>query len=134
MLSQWINSQRRIAFESNVSREFEVSAERLFPASGAKTVRVQQRSANQPISNAIVRLTLIGPDGGDGGFQSFATDKDGFLRLHHPILSGRYQFDVILPPTNPDRFKAWTRDLGYLMVSAGSPTSSNFRPKVLSVE
>lgn len=133
-LYNWIQVRHQRAFEAMVAESYEAAAQRLLPSAGKRITRLQDASSGQPISNAIVRLTLIGPDGGDGGFQMFATDEDGFLRLHHPLRPGRYQYDVILSPTNRDRFKAWTEKLPYLAVAADPSESLNDGPAVLTIE
>ena len=61
---------------------------------GPAFARTVEKGSDKPKSGVIVNLTLIGPDGGDGGFQQFLTDADGYAHLKIPMMKGRYQYHL----------------------------------------
>ena len=75
------------------------------------------------VAGTIIGMTLIGPDGGDGGYHCFVTQESGLARLHHPLTPGRYQYH--LHPDPKSRFvpTEWRRDQPYIIVASDGTTA-----------
>lgn len=50
-----------------------------------------------PVHDASIELTLIGPDGGDGGFADFVTNEMGIATVNKSLWPGRYQVNIRAP-------------------------------------
>ena len=83
---------------------------------GTRRIQVIAEDTKEPISEVILETTLIGPDGGDGGFQTTATDEDGFCYLHPSVSQGRYQFDLVPNPESRYADKNWRGGDPYLSI------------------
>ena len=61
---------------------------------GLPLVKVVAADTGKPVPEVFVGLTLIGPDGGDGGYQEFLTGSDGVAPRWLRLYPGRYQYHI----------------------------------------
>ena len=94
---------------------------------GLTAVVVVAPDNKTPVPNVGVDLTLIGPDGGDGGFQTGMTDAKGRLRFLGPLRPGRYQYSLTTVEDGELRVREWRRGDPYLRVLP----NGDFQPAVL---
>lgn len=86
---------------------------------GIPFLRVVASDTGEPVPGVIVEMTLIGPDGGDGGYQVYLTNADGYARLYVPLHQGRYQFGLVPSPDSRFCETQWHRDDPYLTILNG---------------
>lgn len=91
--------------------------------SGLPIVKVLSADRGEPVSNVIIGLTLIGPDGGDGGFQCSVTDEAGVAHNHLHLAPGRYQYQLMPDPKSRFVQTNWIRSQPYVVVSNDGTTS-----------
>lgn len=92
-------------------------------ASGRPIAKVLSADRDKPVSNVIVGMTLIGPDGGDGGFFSFVTDETGIAHSDWPLTPGRYQYHLMPDPKSRFNRTYWRRGQPYVVISKDGTTS-----------
>lgn len=57
-------------------------------------LRILAADTREPASHCHVMFTLIGPDGGDGGYQRTFSDRRGIAKLPAYLTPGRYQVEI----------------------------------------
>jgi len=67
-----------------------------------------------PVGNVKVSLTLIGPDGGDGGFEYVVTNAEGVARSRETMQAGRYQYGMMPPPNSKFKWTNWKAGSPYI--------------------
>ena len=92
-------------------------------ADGPPLVKVVASDTGEPVPGALVGLTLIGPDGGDGGFNYFLTRDDGIALRHRPLEAGRYQPHIEPNPESRFSLTHWRRGEPYVVVAQDGSTS-----------
>ncbi len=83
---------------------------------GPTKIRVIASDTKEAVPGVILETTLIGPDGGDGGFETTLTNNDGFAHLHPSLSPGRYQIDLVPDPDSRFADKDWNRGELYLQI------------------
>ena len=94
-------------------------------------IRVVATDTLEPVEGAEFETILIGPDGGDGGFNAYTTDKNGGLLTTEYLYPGRYQ--IFIAPPKGSRFEVtqFYEPETYLVVrDDGSYSPSEFRMNV----
>lgn len=91
--------------------------------SGPPMVKVLSADRREPVANVIVGMTLIGPDGGDGGFHCFVTDESGVAYNHRQLPAGRYQHSLMPDPKSGFARTSWTHGQPFVVVSHDGTTS-----------
>ena len=79
---------------------------------GPTFAKIIDKDSGEPVAGAIINMTLIGPDGGDGGFQQFLTDADGHAHLTIPMMKGRYQYHLDPGPNSQFAHRLCSSTLG----------------------
>jgi len=92
-------------------------------ATGPPLAKVVAADSGAPVADVIVCTTLIGPDGGDGGFQCFATDETGIAHRTHRLTPGRYQPHLNPNPTSGFVTTEWKRGEPYIVVAEDGTSS-----------
>lgn len=92
-------------------------------ATGPPLAKVVAADSGEPVADVIVCVTLIGPDGGDGGFQCFATDEAGIAHRTHRLTPGRYQPHLQPNPTSDFASTHWKRGEPYIVVAEDGTTA-----------
>jgi hypothetical protein len=98
------------------AERFEADLSTAVPPTGAVIASVHADDGGPVGWDVFVGLTLIGPDGGDGGFQEFLVGRDGQLRIPPQFAPGRYQYDLRPHPRSPYRHTFWRNGDPYLVV------------------
>lgn len=65
-------------------------------------LRLLAADTREPVALCRVDFILIGPDGGDGGFQMAISDRRGIVKLPAYLSPGRYQIEID-PVRNADK-------------------------------
>jgi hypothetical protein len=65
-------------------------------------LRLLSADTREPVPLCMVDFILIGPDGGDGGFQYKISDRRGIVELPVSLSPGRYQIEID-PTRNKDK-------------------------------
>jgi hypothetical protein len=86
-------------------------------------VRVVAEDTNEPVPGVFVGLTLIGPDGGDGGFQRFLTDSNGIVQRWHAMRAGWYQPHIRPRPGSRFVRTEWRRGEPYVIIAEDGTTT-----------
>ena len=94
-----------------------------------KAIRVISAQTGKPMPNVVIMLTLIGPDGGDGGARTFRTDVDGYAYVYGKENPGRYQYHLTYEEDSMIRSKNWRRGDPYLTLSSNTAS----KPTVLEL-
>jgi hypothetical protein len=105
------------------AEQFDADVEDFAGRSGPPLVKVVSADTGQPVPNVFVGLTLIGPDGGDGGFQEFLTKEDGVAPRWLRLTPGRYQYHLRPHPDSRYTRTEWRRSDPYIIVSETGDTS-----------
>jgi hypothetical protein len=90
---------------------------------GPPLAKVVAIDSGEPVAGAIIAMTLIGQDGGDGGYQCFVTQVSGLARLHHSLNPGRYQYHLDPDPESRFVHTEWRRDQPYIIVASNGTTA-----------
>lgn len=90
---------------------------------GPPLLRIVSADDGSPVCHVIVGLTLIGPDGGDGGWKPFLTDANGYARQHIPLRSGRYQWHLIPSVESQYDRHYWEPRMPYVVVASDDTTT-----------
>ncbi len=90
---------------------------------GPPLAKVVAVDSGEPVAGVIIGMTLIGPDGGDGGFQCFATQHSGIASLHVPLAPGRYQYHLDPDPNSRFAPTQWRPDQAYIVVANDGTTA-----------
>ena len=98
---------------------YERHFQQLAGQNGVPFMRVVTSDTGQPVAHVLVEMTLIGPDGGDGGYQTYLAKTDGYATLHVPLHRGRYQYGLVPPPDSRFRETQWRRSDRYLTFRDG---------------
>ncbi|KAA0135841.1 hypothetical protein FYZ48_17070 [Gimesia chilikensis] len=109
------NNQLEKYYEDVLRRETDFS--------GPPMAKVISADLGAPVSNVIIGMTLIGPDGGDGGSQSFVTDEAGIAHQHIRLAPGRYQYHLTPDPKTRFTWTGWTPGQPYIVISGDETTS-----------
>ena len=101
----------------------EADVREMSKTSGPPLLKVVARDTGEPVADVFVGMTLIGADGGDGGFHRFLTRDDGVALLHHPISPGRYQPHLEPSPASRYVHTEWSRGDPYVVVGNDGSSS-----------
>ncbi|WP_145196834.1 hypothetical protein [Thalassoglobus polymorphus] len=113
------NTQRainRAAFYQRVVKE-------QAKVTGPPLAKVVAIDSGEPVEGTIIGMTLIGPDGGDGGFYCFVTQESGLAPLHRPLTPGRYQYHLEPDPDSRFDRTEWRRNQPYIIVASDGTTT-----------
>ncbi|WP_372896826.1 hypothetical protein [Stieleria sp.] len=91
---------------------------------GPPLAKVVAMDSGEPVAGVIIGMTLIGPDGGDGGFQCFTTLQAGIAFRHLPLAPGRYQYHLDPDPKSRFAPTQWHRGQPYLVVANDGTTGA----------
>lgn len=114
-------AKRRLAI--NRAASYDRNIKRYSSLQGPPFVKVVAEDSGEPVPRVVVGMTLIGPDGGDGGFQTYVTAKDGVAPLHFPLTPGRYQFHLNPDPKSRFVYTEWADGEPYILVAADGTTT-----------
>ena len=103
---------------------------RATPGSQSLSIRVRVLASDNlgPVAGATIEATLIGDDGGDGGFAQFVTDAQGVAVIDQALWPGRYQ--IYLRPPQQSRYHETTFTIEETMLvvcNDGSYSPTEFR-------
>ena len=79
-------------------------------------LRLLAADDRRPVPRCRVAFTLIGPDGGDGGFQSSASDTRGIVKIPAYLSPGRYQVSIECPGQSRYVHTEYASDEEYLLI------------------
>lgn len=79
-------------------------------------LRLLAANNRQPAARCRVAFTLIGPDGGDGGFQSAISDRRGIVKLPAYLSAGRYQIEIEGHGPSPYVWTSYHTDRDFLLI------------------
>lgn len=80
-------------------------------------LRILAADTREPAGRCHVAFTLIGPDGGDGGFQRSFSDRRGIAKLPSYLSPGRYQIEIEgHGPSSPYARTSYHTDADYLLI------------------
>jgi hypothetical protein len=105
------------------AEQFDADIEEYRGRDGPPLLKVVSSDSGEPVPNVFVGMTLIGPDGGDGGFQEFLTGSDGVAPRWLQLTPGRYQFHLRPHPDSRYVRTEWRKSDPYVVVSATGETS-----------
>ncbi|MDV6033572.1 MAG: hypothetical protein F9B45_26470 [Phycisphaera sp. RhM] len=90
---------------------------------GTPLAKVVAMDSGEPVAGVIIGMTLIGADGGDGGFQCFTTQQAGIALRHLTLAPGRYQYHLDPDPNSRYAPTLWRRGQPYLVVANDGTTA-----------
>lgn len=94
-------------------------------------IRVVAADTLEPVSGAEFQTILIGPDGGDGGFNRYTTDADGSVLTTEYLYPGRYQIFIASPEGSRYEVTQYHEQESYLVVrDDGTYSPSEFKMAV----
>ena len=105
------------------AEQFDADIEEYRGRSGPPLLKVVSADSGEPVPHVFVGMTLIGPDGGDGGFQEFLTGSDGVAPRWLRLTPGRYQFHLRPHPDSRFVRTEWRRSDPYVVVSEAGDTN-----------
>ncbi|WP_442505882.1 hypothetical protein SH528x_004695 [Novipirellula sp. SH528] len=105
------------------TEQFDADVEEYGRRNGPPLLKVVSADTGEPVPNVFVGMTLIGPDGGDGGYQQFLTGPDGVAPRWLPLTPGRYQFHLRPHPNSRFVHTEWRRSDPYVVVSDAGDTT-----------
>ncbi len=98
---------------------------------GPPLIKVVSAETGDPVPGVLVGMTLIGPDGGDGGFQEFATGSDGIAPRWLNLSPGRYQYHARPRPGGRFKHTEWRRGDPYFTVDASGGIADSSGNKIV---
>ena len=108
---------------SNVAERFDDEVNEYNGRSGPPIIEVVADDTGEPAPNVFVWLTLIGPDGGDGGAQGFLTGPNGVAPRWLRMTPGRYQYSLRPHPSSRFVHTEWRRSDPYVVVDPSGETN-----------
>jgi hypothetical protein len=123
MAIDYARRQAELRREADRARFYEVVQRQQAGRTGPPMAKVVAADSGEPVAGAIVCMTLIGPDGGDGGFQCFVTNEAGIAHNTLRLAPGRYQPHLVPDPASRFVTTQWKRGEPYIVVAEDGTTA-----------
>ncbi len=124
------DDQRSLPKSMQLSAEqFDAKLAEYADKTGPPLVKVVSADDGEPVPNILVGMILIGPDGGDGGYQQFLTGPDGIADRWLNLAPGRYQYHMRAGPGGRFVHTEWRRGDTYIRIdTSGNTLNSSGEP------
>ncbi|WP_146462665.1 hypothetical protein [Rubripirellula tenax] len=110
------NRQSRPTSMRSSGEQYDAQLAKYADRHGPPLVKVVSADNGDPVPDVFVGMTLIGPDGGDGGFEQFLTRADGIAERWSRLSPGRYQYHARPRPDGRFVRTEWRRGDPYFTV------------------
>ena len=119
-----LRSAKKQEVKERYAKFYEDFLSRQTNVKGPPLAKVLSADRGEPVANVIIGMTLIGPDGGDGGYLCIVTDKDGIAHnTPRALAAGRYQYQLMPDPKSRFDQTYWRRDQPYIVIADYGTTS-----------